>query len=261
MFNRSSFDRSAYNRNNNLENDISATIRSAGGVNANLVLKTTLNDFSIGGTGSLIGTLIMKQTISANLSGDSSLNVDAVKLIQRLSSNIQSYGDLTPNMSIKTPLGDIHMSGFGEFIDKDTYVKQHITDSVDGAGDLSSSLVLIMPIDANLNGTSTMNVDDQFKMEMPIGSDMSGAGTISSARIGETNSDTIEFTGLGLKSGQTLIIDTDELDVYINNILNVSSVTSDSVFFQLKPGENELTIKSADNPNLAVTIIWQNRWL
>ena len=56
-------------------------------------------------------------------------------------------------------------------------------------------------------------------------------------------------------------IDTDLLQVLFGSIEDVSAVTSDSVFFELNPGENEILISTDSVTTLDVTAIWQNRWL
>lgn len=261
MFDRNQFDRNQFDKQSNVTG-VAATIYGYSTLTTNLNINTNFNDFLLKGSSTVSASLVMKQYIETEITSTSSLLIDdKLRLVYRMSPNIQSGGDIIENIAIQTPLGDINFSGRGELIDTNTYVTQDIEGFIVGGGDINTPLTLKMYMSADIVGDSSVSVDNKFKLLTNISGDIVGVGDIDSIRIGGLNTDTIAFTNLGLKSGQTLTIDTDDLDVYIDNIRNVNSVTNDSVFFQLQPGENEITFVSPNNPNLTVTIIYQNRWL
>lgn len=68
----------------------------------------------------------------------------------------------------------------------------------------------------------------------------------------------ISFSGLNLLPGQTLIVDMDALDVFVNGIYNVS-VYQNGEFFQLTPGENVIEFYS-DAGGGEATVEWESRW-
>ena len=74
-----------------------------------------------------------------------------------------------------------------------------------------------------------------------------------------------ELTNISLKPGETIIIDTDDMDVLFNQISDVSNVTKESDFFELIPGINKLKteLNGGQIYMLApkITVVWQNRWL
>ena len=80
-------------------------------------------------------------------------------------------------------------------------------------------------------------------------------------RLSVLNENIIELIGIEFAPGDTIIIDTDLLQVLFGSKEDVSSVTSDSVFFELNPGENEITIDVDAETVLDITAVWQNRWL
>ncbi len=237
-------------------------MRGASTLKVGLVAKTELQPFNFSGGSSVVTTPRMLQMISADLSGTSEMKVNnSFFLRHRLNIPFSGIGDMTNNLGVKVPINDIYFSGLGALADDKTYLTQNVENAIVGRGDVSASLALQVYLEASLSGGSSLEVNDKFTLLTPISSDLSGTGEFELRRLGALDSDTIEFTGLGLKPGQTLIIDTDELDVFIDNILDVDKVTKDSVFFQLEPGENEITFSSPNNPNLQVTLIYQNRWL
>ncbi len=243
-------------------NSIDAALRGSSELKVGLLVKTDLQPFNFTGSSGFNVTPVMLQIMSMNLSGSSSMSIDDKFLLRhRLGTALSGSGDMVTNIGVRTPVGDIQMTGKGELVDANTFVTQAVEENIVGRGDMNSELILQVFLEASLSGESDMQINDKFKLLTPMSSDLGGSGDIELRRVGALNSDTIEFTGLGLKPGQTLIIDTDELNVFIDNVLDVSKVTSDSVFFQLQPGENEITFTSNNNPNLQVTMIWQNRWL
>lgn len=82
----------------------------------------------------------------------------------------------------------------------------------------------------------------------------------SAIRVADDKAITLD--GLSFKPGDTIIIDTETLDVFINGEPDVTSWVVGSDFFQLGQGVNTLTFyDNATNRELAVTVIWADRWL
>ena len=84
--------------------------------------------------------------------------------------------------------------------------------------------------------------------------------TASNIRI---NDDTeLSLDGLNFKPGDTIIIDTETLDIFINGEPDVSSWVVGSDFFSLAKGKNALTFyDDATSRELTVTVLWADRWL
>lgn len=76
------------------------------------------------------------------------------------------------------------------------------------------------------------------------------------------NDSSIYLTGLTFRPGDTIIIDTDSLDILINGEPDVTSWVVGSDFFQLGKGENTIAfVDNAIRRTLSVTIVWADRWL
>ena len=110
---------------------------------------------------------------------------------------------------------------------------------IDGSGRLSSTVSLLLPLTIVQRGQ----------------------GNLVLRRLGALNENVIELIGINLLPGETITIDTDLLQVLFGPIEDVSSITNESVFFELNPGENEIAIDIDSNSTLDVVAIWQNRWL
>ena len=96
---------------------------------------------------------------------------------------------------------------------------------------------------------------------MPITIDVTGSGEMTLRRLSAIDESILELININLLPGEVVTIDTDLLQVLFGSIEDVSAVTSDSVFFELNPGENEILISTDSVTTLDVTAIWQNRWL
>src|SRR5574344_875375 len=94
--------------------------------------------------------------------------------------------------------------------------------------------------------------------QLPIALYVGGKGEFILRRIGAFNENVIELIGIDFKPGDTITIDTDLLQVLFGPIEDVSSVTTDSEFFELNPGENEIIIDMDALSDMDVTAIWQN---
>lgn len=76
------------------------------------------------------------------------------------------------------------------------------------------------------------------------------------------NDKELALTGLNFKPGDTLVIDTETLDVFINGEPDVDCWVTGSDFFKLGRGVNTLTFyDDVSQRKLDVTVIWADRWL
>jgi hypothetical protein len=69
----------------------------------------------------------------------------------------------------------------------------------------------------------------------------------------------IQLSGLVLKPGDELIIDTDNMTITLNGINVLSYITDASSFFAILPGLNTLTVEAGTNTEFKV--LWKDRWL
>lgn len=112
-------------------------------------------------------------------------------------------------------------------------------------------------------------IESEFSMEsvlglkMPIG-DVSiyVVTTVSAPALKNNVTEEFNLENILLAPGDTLIIDTDLLEIQLNDENMLESWVTGGVFFQLKPGTNIIQIDT--NPaacDLYVTIIWADRYL
>lgn len=84
--------------------------------------------------------------------------------------------------------------------------------------------------------------------------------TASAIRV--ANDKEITLTGLDFGPGDTIVIDTETLDVFINGEPDVDCWVTGSDFFKLGRGVNTLTFyDDVSERDLEVTVIWADRWL
>ena len=85
-------------------------------------------------------------------------------------------------------------------------------------------------------------------------------GSVKNVRASE--SEEMELEGLDLKPGQRLIIDTDTLEISVDDEIRVDCWVTGGTFFQLKNGNNTLTFSdNASRRKLKTTILWADRYL
>ena len=101
----------------------------------------------------------------------------------------------------------------------------------------------------------------RVSLGLPLTIGMKGQGSAMLRRLSGLNENAIELIGINLLPGETVTIDTDLLQVLVGLVEDVSSVTTESVFFELNPGENEIIIDVDSASKMDIVTIWQNRWL
>lgn len=93
-----------------------------------------------------------------------------------------------------------------------------------------------------------------------------GYGTVlSNARGSQINFYellTMLIQDLNMKSGDTLIIDSGHMVVSLNGVSVVEKITDESVFFDLKPGLNELSVSPINaSASASIKLLWKDRWV
>lgn len=85
---------------------------------------------------------------------------------------------------------------------------------------------------------------------------------LSAAAVRTAESEEMVLEGLNLAPGQTLIIDTDTLEIEVDNEVRVDCWVTGGTFFQFKAGDNNLTFTdNATERNLLITVLWADRYL
>ena len=109
----------------------------------------------------------------------------------------------------------------------------------------------------------------ELTLVMELDSQINGVGTFDIFNFGDIKTDVLYLRDISLLPGKTITIDTDLMTVLFGFEHDVSSLTDDSIFFELNEGTNEIkfeiTYEFDPNPipanELETTFIWQNRWL
>ncbi len=212
------------------------------------------------GSSTLTCKLIMKQSMSGTFSGSSEVQPITTVLGLRLPSTaIKGTGSFTPRISVATPFkGSFNSSGVLGINNK-IYFIQRFAPTIPAGGTLETKFVMQTPITINLSGGSSLKSTVTFPM--PIVMNITGFGEMTLRRLSAIDESILELININLLPGEVVTIDTDLLQVLFGSIEDVSAVTSDSVFFELNPGENEILISTDSVTTLDVTAIWQNRWL
>ena len=126
----------------------------------------------------------------------------------------------------------------------------------------SGRLYVFVPL-AGSDLEAQFEVAGQLGVKAPIG-DVS-IYVVTSVSVPALKNDVTEEFNLEnvlLAPGDTLIIDTDMLEIQMNDVNMLESWVTGGVFFQMKPGTN--IIQFDTNPtacNLQVTVIWADRYL
>lgn len=98
---------------------------------------------------------------------------------------------------------------------------------------------------------------------MPLRPQQIGAEYRTAAMsLRSSESEEISLEGLNLEPGQRLIIDTDTMEISVDDEVRVDCWVTGGSFFQLKEGDNILTFSdNAANRTLKATVLWQDRFL
>lgn len=257
MFDKFLFDRNAFDRSVSSEG-FALTILGSGQATFYLTVKTPIS-CGVSGQGSLTPNIRMVQRLSQSFAGVG--NVQNVTMILRRSTAtaLSGQGALSPKLTIRTPIAAA-LSGYGGLsVSSQMYLTQRILAALSGTGVFTPRPVLAVAVNGILQGTGGMSA--QTRLQLPLGILHQGDGAFVLRRLGALNENVIELIGINFLPGETITIDTDLLQVLFGPIEDVSSITSDSIFFELSPGENEIIIDVDADATMDVVAIWQNRWL
>ena len=224
-----------------------------------LIVRVMMSHQPFAGSSTLTCKLIMKQSMSGTFSGSSEVKPITTVLGLRLPSTIiKGTGSFTPRISVATPFKGSFNGNGASGVNKIYFIRS-FAPTIPAGGTLATKFVMQTPIPINLSGGSSLKSTVTFPM--PISMDIKGAGEMTLRRLSAIDESILELININLLPGEVVTIDTDLLQVLFGSIEDVSAVTSDSVFFELNPGENEILISTDSVTTLDVTAIWQNRWL
>ena len=174
--------------------------------------------------------------------------------------SLSGVGKIVSDTNVRTPFRASLTGDSAMHIDNRIYLLQHMNCNIIGEGQFRAPFVMRNYISSvDFLGFSTLQ--GNASMLLPLIVESQGVGEFELRRLGALNESILELMDINLLPGDTITIDTDLLQVLIGSREDVSSVTNDSVFFELYPGENEVKISTDTNNKLGVTAIWQNRWL
>ena len=259
MFNKNMFNRNAFNRSVSLS-DISIPMMSTNSLTLQLIARVMISHQPFAGSSALTCKLIMKQSMSGAFSSSSEVKPIVTVLRLRLPATIiKGTGSFTPRISVATPFKGSFNGGGASGVNNKIYFVQSFAPTISAGGTLETKFVMQTLITINLSGGSSLKTTAIFPMAIPM--DIMGFGEMTLRRLGNIDESVLELININLLPGKVVTIDTDLLQVLFGSIEDVSAVTSDSIFFELNPGENEILFLTNSVTTLDVTAIWQNRWL
>lgn len=257
MFDKLLFDRNAFDRSVSSEG-FALTILGSGQAVFRLTVRTPISS-GLSGTSTLTPNLRMQQRIRHTFEAIGNINDVPMILRRSTAAPLSGQGGLIPNITVRTPI-TVSLNGHGGVsINSQMYLTQRILGALSGIGAFTPRPVLAVGMTGILHGTGEMS--SQIVLQLPLNILQQGAGTLILRRLGALNENVIELIGINFLPGETITIDTDLLQVLFGPIEDVSSITSDSIFFELNPGENEIIIDVDADATMDVVAIWQNRWL
>jgi len=241
-------------------NLFNSAITGVGALSLNIVIPYPIS-IAFSGSGSFVPGITNLNDISTNFVGIGAMEITDIilRLKPLASSAIGGAGDLFLEFNPKVPIPEIHFSGIGEVNFLSNYIVQLITAPLTSHGNLEMDIDITAYLEFNTSGIGAFSLI--LVITTSLSSYIIGTGDLLLRRLGALNEEIFELDGINLAPGSDVTIDTDELSVFFGYLQDVSSVTSDSVFFDLFPGENSIIIETDVDTTMNVTAIWQNRWL
>lgn len=265
MFNKTGFNGTFYNRLRPTNVYLETLMISAGVMGLNLTIFNHMSG-ALSGNGTISnGELNAITEIRTNTmvgGGDLALT-HLVYFFLPMDIAMSGQSGFSQTISIGTVIDGADFNGAGDlsFTNVNAILQNMVAD-IRGTGDLATDIDLLTFMQPfNLGGDGQV-MDSGLTLSLPLNNTLiSGEGNLRIRRFGLLENDIFELDGINLLPGQTVTIDTDLLNVLFNGIPDVSSVTSDSIFFEVLPGDTNFTIDVSPNEPIQVNIIWQNRWL
>ena len=257
MFDKNLFDRNAFDRSVSSDG-IDLTMLGSGQVEFRLTVRMPIGN-GINGVGSLAPNLRMQQRIVKTFNGTGDIATVTMILRRSTAAAFAGQGVMTPNLVVRTTIKG-SLSGQGGFsVNSNMFLYQNIRGDLSGAGVFTPRPVLETAMPGSMGGSGQMS--STVHMQLPLTIAPHGQGLLTLRRLGALNENVIELIGINFLPGETITIDTDLLQVLFGATEDVSSITNESIFFELNPGENEITIDIDADSVLDIVAIWQNRWL
>ena len=166
------------------------------------------------------------------------------------------------------------LSGLGDLVCTPVIITPLRSFILSAYGGLTISVGITLELDITLSGEGRLaSYPDEDKIDIYFNQELTPTltsyGKIDILSIGDMEVSVLDLRDISLLPGETITIDTDTMVVLFGLVHDVSSLTSDSEFFELDKGTNELrfdwTYETAPVPipadELEITLIWQNRWL
>ena len=258
MFDKTLFDRNAFDRSVSSDG-LSLTMLGGGEIAFRFTIRYPIS-IDLKSFGDLLPGIVIQQSIEEKLSGIGELNPTAIVLRNQVRASLSGVGDFMSNIVVRTPIaGSMEGSSRMEISDK-MFFYQNMAGSVSGAGTFDVQPTIVTPMEGIFSGFGEINAQGAA-LHLPLTISSGGSGDMVLRRIGALNENVIELIGIDFKPGDTITIDTDLLQVLFGAIEDVSTITTDSVFFELNSGENEIVIDIDSKSKMGVTAVWQNRWL
>lgn len=293
MFDKNLFDRNAYDRSVSSDG-ISATLMSTSQFNLHMVIAYPIPLRGFTGSGSMNPSgMLLRINAEIPFEGSGQIESTSIVLHLPLTMKFSGSGTLDPGLAVKTPFS-VAFAGQSFMKSTTDFVYQHMRAQLVGQGDIERDRwveEILLDSDGNPILDSDGNpiygailykagylimrtfmeafafhgfgdlLDNGVVLHLPLIIKMEGIGGFILRRLGALNENVLELDGINLRPGEEVTIDTDLLSVFFGYTEDVSSVTTDSVFFELSPGENDIVIDTNTGEMMTVTAIWQNRWL
>lgn len=259
MFNKNLFDRNTYDRSVSSDG-IDVLFYAVGSMRTQIVIvyPITINQFV--GNGQMKTDLALLTPVNTEYTGEGKINDLEMILRIPLTIKMSGSGALTPGIVARNPFA-LSLSGQGEMRSQQDFVYQHMVFASNGQGMFDTSMEIITPLSfEEMQGYGDLTGEMILKLPLTI-MGMDGTNSFLLRRLGALNENMFELDGINLLPGEVVTIDTDLLSVFFGFRQDVSSVTTNSVFFDLSPGENNIVIETDAGEDMTVTAIWQNRWL
>lgn len=257
MFDKTLFDRNAFNRSVSSDG-ITLTMLGSGQVGLRLTVKTPIGS-NLSSGGFLLSNIRIQQNIVKNLTGNGNLNDLTILLRRSTAAPLSGQGALISNFTVRTPIAATLSGNGGVAINTQMFLRQYMQGVLSGVSGFTPRPVLETAMIGIMYGSG--GISTQMDLQLPLEILSQGQGAFILRRLGALNENVIELISIDLLPGETITIDTDLMQVLFGPIEDVSSITTDSVFFELNPGENEIIVDVDSDSTMDVVAIWQNRWL
>lgn len=265
MFDRSKFNQMAFNLAGNEAPSFYATITSRYGEEIGpLRVRVQIGMVSLSAESALnVGNLglytLLPETV---LSGEFAVLPNFTALIPLGAVRMEIQSEVSIFMGAKMPLGGITLAAAFT-------LHPTLGVAVPLAGITHRSEFEVRPKLGVLTPAAPVTVDSEFEVtgglwaKVPMHR-MNATSEfelqLKSVRTAESEEMVLE--GLNLRPGQTLVIDTDTLEIYVDDQPRVDCWVTGGSFFQFKNGDNILSFSdNAVRRNLQTTVVWSDRYL